>query len=395
MNKDITEFLELKRMNPTLTSMDTDCRDILFNLEILFDNKLDLDAKYHEPKQFVTSLNNFARNIAFIIEKAKESKSKYPWLYASVNRLIATHQREVQIVKKLRDNSVHQELLIPEGAFSVGLFRITSGVEYKYKLGFGDKSDIRNLPGEYIFSSTSSIFMKLLQFHFLTFIDIEHSSLNECLSISRSWFIKAKFKDHTNKQVSEVVDIYRLCVDLFDSILESFCNDYAVFRGIPATSKKIFIDPEYNYINTYLEIDLYPDLFTKLWGWPCKPLNWGELLDYVKADRTSRSRAKYLELYANIPKTKRKLLQALKRFRKFSIVNCKNQRDYERFIEFILLPSWYFGPVKGIELLQGEIPNLVYEISELGEKYLENHDLVFSKTSLAEKQTDIPLIKKN
>ena len=188
MKKDILHFLEFPASNKLYYLMAKDSIDILMNIELLFKNKLNLDKVYHEPDNFFIECNNIIRNIVFIIEKSKKSNTRYPWLYKFIKGFIEKYEDEHRILKKIRDNSMHQELLITEGAIEFGLYKIMSKTSYKLKIGMGNNSNYRLFPPHYIYKETESFFQDLLILHYYLFTGLDHSAIGECLGISRWWW---------------------------------------------------------------------------------------------------------------------------------------------------------------------------------------------------------------
>ena len=81
MKKNVIHLLEFPKNDSVFKNMSVDALDILMNIEIIFKNFLNLQKCYHEPDNFLIECNNIIRNLVFLIEKGKNSKTKYLWLY--------------------------------------------------------------------------------------------------------------------------------------------------------------------------------------------------------------------------------------------------------------------------------------------------------------------------
>jgi hypothetical protein len=391
MNRNIDCILELKNSHPLFNAMSRDAIDVLFNIEILLNNKFDLDYNYHDPLKFIVNINNFIRNIDFVIEKASKLKSKYLWLYNSISQFKQDYNEDYELMRNLRNSSVHKELLIPEGAFAVGLYRINTRSDYKYKLGFGQIKDLSNLPIEYVFSSTYDIFHKLLTFHYLMFMDIKHSALNECLGISRSWKIKYSYKSSKKIKLEITTDIYNKTIEYFDNLITYILNGYSesISQSIP--NRKMFNYSEYNFINTILEVDLYPCLFSKLWENDITPLNWKESIDYNNHIDISTRNEKIIELYKHLPNNKFEYVDLLTKYSNFQLSLCENQQEYDLFIGFILFPHWFIKVLEPDSIMKIDT-SLIYQIQTKSIIYCEKYNTNFEKTSIAEKDENIKTI---
>jgi hypothetical protein len=390
MNKDINHLLTINELHPIMEKMSEDAFDILFNLEILFDNKIDVDVNFHDPKKFIICINNFIRNIVFFVEKASKLKTKYLWLYDCLKEYREKNEVSFSLLVKLRNDSVHQELIVPQGALSFGLYRIKSSDEYIYKLGLGNITDIENLSPKYIFTPTNDIFHELLILHYLLFIDLEHSALNECLGISRSWKTKIKIKNSDReKSEQKVVDLYKLAVDFFYEMFNSVIEAYAVNRGEVIKTFNFKKESEYNCINTLLEIDLYPDLFSKLWESEIYPINIKERFEYF-ASLTCINRNKYIiKIFDKIPKRKVQLEESIKKFMNFSLVNCEKQEDYDDFLGFIMLPHWYIKCIGIDEIMNSIGISKITELFRLSKAYISKYNSNFESTSIEVKEIAI------
>ena len=135
-----------------------------------------------------------------------------------------------------------------------------------------------NKPGKYAwdlaFKNTEDIFHDMLVLESLMYMDLEHSAYYECLGITRRWYFKLKFKTK-QKKYNEIVDVYELASSFSSSLLDHVCSRYAIEIGVSPPDPFSRELKECNYINTLLEIDLYPSLFCKWWGEDYESLNYG------------------------------------------------------------------------------------------------------------------------
>lgn len=379
MKKDTLHFLEFPRTNKLYSLMAKDSIDILMNIEFLFKNKLNLDKAYHEPDSFFIECNNIIRNIVFIIEKSKKSSTKYPWLYKFINEFTKKYEDEYCILVKIRDNSMHQELLITDGAIEFGLYKIMSKTSYKLKIGMGDKNNYRLLPSHYIYKETESFFQDLLILHYYLFTDLDHSAIGECLGISRWWWYKISYKDRSRHRKDKVIDVYSIISKITDALINGISNAYSQHLRIPFDKLHIHTPEKYNFINTLLEIDLYPNIFKEKWQCDVKPSNWKYLLEYNIIRQTEKRYKLINNIYSFIPKTKNELIRLLDRYTHIKIADFIDQEDYNRFVSFILLPHYYLENIKSIAFINKFDFSLIMELHKLGQEYILKVDLHFEE----------------
>ncbi|AHN77459.1 hypothetical protein DA70_11795 [Pandoraea pnomenusa] len=200
-------MFELERSSLFFEQLSREHSTILQNIEIVNENKIALDGSYHQPKHFILNLNNLLRSLLFFIEFS--SKNSPDWFKAAVESFIVENNDAYQVLRYLRNVSAHQKLVFPEEALVSGLYRIRSPKDYLLKLGFGE----HNGPGKYAwdlaFKDTSEIFHDMLAFASATFMDLEHSSIGECLGVTRRWYFKVNFKTDA-KNYNEIADVYEL-----------------------------------------------------------------------------------------------------------------------------------------------------------------------------------------
>jgi len=371
MKKDILYFLEFPKSEKVFKDMSVHALDVLLNLELLFKNKLNLDKVYHEPDNFIIECNNIIRNIAFVIESGLKLKTKYPWLYEFLNDYRNNNSDQYYILKKIRDNSMHQELFISDGAIDFGLYRVMDQMNYKLKIGMGDLDKIGRMPKYYIYTETELFFQKLLTMHYYLFMDLEHSALWECLGVTRFWKAEVKFKDRNEKNRKEIIDIYVLITSTVSNLINGITEAYCKFRDMEFKKFNISDYSKYNFINTILEIDLYPLWFSRLWGQSIKPLNWKYALEYNLVDKTIHRNDFIIKVYENLPDTRDELLKLLKRYKNIRIENFKDQSDYDKFISFILLPHFYFKNIGIEDILERIDFDEIIKIQKMGEKFVE------------------------
>lgn len=201
---------------------------IIQNIEIVHENKIALDASHHQPKHFILGLNNLLRSLLFFVELS--NKNSPDWMKAAVNSFLQARTDEYQILRYLRNVSAHQKLVFPDESLVSGLYRIKSTRNYTLKLGFGDYNKLGKYAWDLALKDTSEIFHDMLAFASITFIDLEHSSIGECLGITRRWFFKVNFKTD-QKRYNEVVDVYQLVSAFSARLLDHVCKAYATNLG--------------------------------------------------------------------------------------------------------------------------------------------------------------------
>lgn len=213
-------ILSFPKNDAIFHEMMNECPEVLLNIELLFENKLAVDKHYHYPKNFIVSCNNILSNVIFFVEFAKKAKSKYLWLYNGISELLEKQNEIYVMLKSLRNSAVHTKLIIPEGAFTFGLYKSLNDSEYRYKIGLGDERVKNNVADSFLYMDTDELFHRFLSFHFLHFIDIDHSVLGECLGITRRWYYDTEYEYSGNK-IRKTIDIYESINDFCDHIVNT------------------------------------------------------------------------------------------------------------------------------------------------------------------------------
>ncbi|WP_211227866.1 hypothetical protein [Spirochaeta cellobiosiphila] len=382
MNSNITHFLDFPENNKLYTEMSRKSVDLLFNIEMLYKNKNRLDFVYHEPDNFILECNNLIRNAIFLVEKANKSKTKYPWLKEFIDDFKQKYQNEFLLLKKIRDNSMHQEFLISEGTIEFGLFRIMSPIDYKLKIGMVDIKEEKNIDPQYLYSSTTSFFHKILFLHQYMFMDIKHIALNECLGVTRRWLCRIKYNDNNKKSKTEDIDIYD-CISKFTSnlivgISNAFKNEYSI------DEEKIYFchyPNKYNNINTILEIDFYPDFFCKQWVGNIKPLNLKFNYEHWVHEQYIERNNAYMKLVDNLPDDRGQLLEMMESYTDIQIEDFKEQDEYNRYTSFITFPHYYIKSILTIDTIFEIDFSLLLNLQTIGLKYIQEIDVKFDNVS--------------
>lgn len=393
MDKIIHRFLDLPNLQPLFTALYDEAIDVLINLEMLLENKLDLDKSYHTPKKFILNINNIIRNIMFSIEHADKAKQRYRWLYDGIQAFKSTNKANLAMFSQLRNMSVHHKLILPEGAFTCGLYRIKNNRAYKQKMGMLDVSQNLNVCPKLVYSNTVDIFHKLLLCHFLLFIDIDHASIGECLGITRKWNYQVTYK--LNKQkVKKAIDLYIVTTAFLNDLFNTICRSFSEHIKLPYKTFSLLIAEEFNFINTLLEIDLYPNLFSSWWRGNSKPLNWQYLLDYNKKVEIDESHSIYEKMYNLLPNNLDEYIAMLKKYKDVQIGDFKNMNEYNHYIYFVSMHHWYISRVDKMKLLYSNFDfKLLVELQQTSEDYILNIESKFNKTT--EKEKNVYLDKFN
>ncbi len=339
------------------------------NIEIVYENKLSLDTSYHHPKQFIFNLNNALRSLVFFV--GQSTKNTPDWLKSCVEEYRNNNRRDYEILKRLRDVSAHQALIFPKESIVTGLFRIRSSQDYLPKIGFGDF----NKPGGYSWDlamkNTADIFHDLLVFHSITFMDLEHAAYWECLGIARRWFYHVK---HKGKGLDDIVDVYKLTSDFSTKLLDHICNSYA--RHLTLKCDFIFHGElkEFNCINTLLEVDLYPSLFSKWWDCNIEPLNWGVRVNKNKGDVVNNFDVLHQDNYEKLCRTPEAYKSLLEKYRDLSLDGYFTEENVDEFHSFIYLNHWHFKNSFNVDLLTTPIsPSEIMSLQRLGKIFMDEY----------------------
>nr|WP_193988816.1 hypothetical protein [Lelliottia steviae] len=310
------------------------------NIEIVYENKMALDESYHTPKYFILNLNNLLRSLLFFIETS--IKNSPDWLNESVKSFRTQNKREYEILKKLRDMSAHQTLVFPNESITTGLYRIRSSHEYVLKIGIGDlKKGTKKYSWDIAMKDTAEVFHDLLVFHSLAFMDLEHSALGECLGITRRWFFHVKFSSRENSY-NEVVDMYELLCQFSMRLLDKVCLAYAKEKCIKSTIKFHNSMEKYNCVNTLLEIDLYPSLFSEWWEDQISPFNYGIRAKKYLGDSIEANDILHYGSYQKLCDSKEAYKNLLKKYRNLPLEEFLSEDNFEEFYSFIFLNHWHF-----------------------------------------------------
>jgi len=310
------------------------------NIEVIYENRYELDVVYHQPKKFIISLNNLLRSLLFLIEYSLKNSPK--WLKEEISSFRDDNRTEYEILKYLRNVSAHQKLILPDESLVSGLYRIKPRGNYLLKLGYGD----HNKPGKYsrdfTLNNTENIFHDILVFSSLAFMDLEHCAIGECLGVTRRWFFKVKFKTKEDS-FDETIDVYAAIVDFATGLLDRICNAYAKHKSI--TFQDSFKGEElgnHNCVNTILEIDIYPSLFSKWWEEKCSPLNLG-----IRATVTEGRRYKLEDEYhfwanENLTSDTESYIKELEHFLALKPDEIFEGEAFRKFCSIICMNHWNF-----------------------------------------------------
>jgi hypothetical protein len=365
-------MFDLAKSSTFFEKMEAEHPTIVQNIEIVHDNCLALDEYYHRPKQFILSLNNLLRSLLFFIELSLKNSPQ--WLHGAVSEFRENNRDQYEILRELRNLSVHQKLIFPSESLVAGLFRIRSSKEYVLKLGLGDYTKPGSFSHAFGLQDTEEFFDDLLVFSSLAFMDLEHSALNECLGITRRWFYKPKGKKGEGKE-GEVVEIYRLASTFSTALLDHICDRYATSVGSPCDKKFTRKMEEHNCVNTLLEIDLYPSLFNLWWeADDFEPLNYGVRVAKHSGRRYAASDEWYSAVYEGLTATPEAYRAELTKYRELSAEALQEKEHLADFVSFVSSNHWHFkraypnsfmnSPVKPHEVMRLQVAGkLLFEIA--------------------------------
>ncbi len=343
-------FEQLEAAHPTIVQ----------GIEIVYANQVALDGSYHHPKNFCLSLNNLLMSVLFFVESAQ--KNSAAWFKNAVNSFLDEHQDDFQKIRHLRNVSAHQKLIVPSESMSFGLYRIRSANHYTAKLNFGSQSVPMKLAPDLALKETADVFNDLLIFPATTFMDLEHSAFGECLGITRWWLFKVHFKTRT-RRYNEVVDVYELASSFSMGLLTRVCEAYAASKSIQfphAFQKKV---AEHNHINTLLEIDLYPGLFSKWWDIDARPLNFGVLRDLGAGTTVKSIDDFYKWAFEGLASTPEEYASALESIAALNVDQVFEGENAQRFMSYILVNRWHYQRAFGTGL--GDFPVDISDVMKL------------------------------
>ncbi len=345
-------MFELERKFLFFESMAAESPPTVQNIEIVHENKKLLDIAYHNPKLFILNLNNLLRALMFFVEGS--IKNSPSWLCDCVKAYKAQNYHEYEILKKLRDVSAHQSLIVPKESFTTGLYRVRSAKEYVLKIGMGDRKAPVNYSWDLAMKNTDEIFHDLLAFHHLTFMDIEHSSLNECLGITRKWFFKVKFKNK-HQNFDETVDVYSLICNFSGKLLDAVCQAFADSKKIVFESPFHYEAKEFNCINTLLELDLYPSLFCEWWEDEIKPINYGIRVQKHLGEKISHFDILHKLSFDEICKSPEEYKAMLIKYSTLPVDDFFNKENLAQFYSFLYFNHWHFKKAFNANLMNTPI----------------------------------------
>lgn len=362
-------MFELQRSSLFFEQLASEHPTIIQNIEIVHENKIALDVSYHQPKHFILGLNNLLRSLLFFVELS--NKNSPEWLKQAVTSFLKEHPDEYQKLRYLRNVSAHQNLVFPEEFLVSGLYRIRSAKNYKLKFGFGD----HNKPGKYAWDlalkDTSEIFHDMLAFASITFMDLEHSSIGECLGITRRWFFKIKF-NMDKKRYNEVVDVYELASSFSSSLLDQVCKAYAVHLGVQFDHTFQLQLENHNFINTLLEIDIFPGLFSDWWEEESQPLNFGVRFELSEGRRHESNDKFYRWVYENLTPDISAYKESLERFAVLEPAAVFEKGNFGDFLSFVLTNHWHYKKAFGDGLKEhGVSSSDVMQLQRAGNIFVE------------------------
>ncbi|MBC3916707.1 hypothetical protein H8L32_04345 [Undibacterium sp. CY18W] len=332
-------MFDLARSSLFFERMDAEHPEVVQNIEIVHENKRLLDSAYHQPKHFILSLNNLLRSLLFFVENS--IKNSPSWLNASVTEFREVHRKDYEMLKYLRNVSAHQKLIFPAESLVTGLFRVYSNTDYKLKLGHGNHREPASYAPDLAFKNTADIFDNLLTFSSLAFMDLEHCAFAECLGVTRRWFYKADFK-FNEKNVHEVIDVYNVTSSFSESLLDHVCISFARNKGLQFDKKFTVVRAEHNNVNTLLELDLYPSLFSGWWEDRIEPLNFGVRVDRNRGRIHQAADEYYSWVYEHLVKEPAEYESMLSKFANLEPDVIFTEEYLMEFLSFVTNNHWHF-----------------------------------------------------
>lgn len=378
-------MFELQRSSLFFEQLASAHPTIIQNIEIVHENKIALDVSYHQPKHFILGLNNLLRSLLFFVELS--NKNSPDWLKQAVTSFLKKRPDDYQKLRYLRNVSAHQKLVFPEESLVSGLYRIRSSKSYTLKLGFGD----HNKPGKYAWDlalkDTSEIFHDMLAFASVTFMDLEHSSIGECLGITRRWFFKIKFKTD-EKRYDEVVDVYELASSFSASLLDHVCKAYAAHLGVQFDYTFQLQLEDHNFINTLLEIDLFPGLFSDWWEEEYQPLNFGVRFELSEGQRHESNDQFHRWVYENLTPDIAAYKELLERFAALEPTAVFEKDNFGDFLSFVLTNHWHYKKAFGSGLREHSVSSFdVMQLQRAGNIFVEEFRKEKACTIVSTKQS--------
>lgn len=332
-------MFDLARSSPFFERMDLDYPTVVQNIDIVNENKRLLDSTYHQPKHFILSLNNLLRGLLFFVENS--IKNSPSWLKASVTEFRDMRRKEYEMLKYLRNVSAHQKLIFPAESLVVGLFRVYSNTDYKLKLGHGNHREPVSYAPDLALKNTADIFHDLLTFPSIAFMDLEHCAFAECLGITRRWFYKTDYK-FDEKNMHEVIDVYNVASSFSESLLDHVCTSFARDKGLLFDKKFTIVRAEHNNVNTLLELDLYPSLFSGWWDEKIEPLNFGVRVERSRGRIHEVADEYYSWVYEHLVKNPAEYESMLSKFFDLEPDVIFAEEHLMEFLSFITNNHWHF-----------------------------------------------------
>jgi hypothetical protein len=395
MGKD--EIIELSKVNPIYKKMSIESPQVLINMEILIENYFDLALNYHNPKRFILTYNNIIRNIFYFIDVSKKNPlSKNTWLKDAMANTFDKNREKIIMHKKIRNLATHEKLIVPDdNSIEFGVYRIIRSSECILKIGMGNNENKKVL-NNYLYMPTERIFHKVLFLHDVLFIDNEHTSISECLGITRNWFADVSYQyngENKKRHINLFIEISKLIDILVNTVGEYYANTLGKkYKPLLLCEQK-----GYNFINTVLEIDMYPELFKKWWGnTNIKPFNYSYLMEYEQNVRHNLRADLYSNVFNNIIKDKTKYKCLLKEYSEVNISFFQeNQEKYEEYIRFLLFNHLSLKECYSSMLLvpKSNIFSLAMSLRKNIEYYIENIDSHFDEKD--NKEINVGLKKLN
>lgn len=344
--------------------------NLIQNIEIVYENKSSLDLSYHNPKQFIFNLNNSLRSLVFFVEHS--IKNTPSWLKSCVEEFRNNNRRDYEMIKRLRDVSAHQALIFPKESIVTGLFRIRSSEDYLPKIGYGDFNKAGDYSWDIAMKNTEDVFHDLLAFHSIVFMDLKHAATSECLGIARKWYYHIK---HKAKKFDDSVDVYKLTSDFSTKLLDHICHTYAVKLNLKNDFTFYKELKEFNCINTLLEIDLYPTLFSTWWNYEVQPLNWGVRVNKYKGESIKNFDVLHSECFEKLSNTPDSYKSLLYKYKKMSFEEYFAEENVGEFLSFIYINHWHFkNSFEGDLLSQPISPSDVMRLQRLGKIFIEEYN---------------------
>ncbi len=364
-------MFELESTSPFFEQLAQEEPLLVQNIELVHENKMQLDISYHNPKRFILNLNNLLRSTLFFVETS--IKNTPHWLKNEVDIYRNKNVKEYEILKYLRNISAHQALIFPEESLISGLYRIRSEIDYKLKLGLGDHDKPQEYSRDLALKNTQDIFHDILVFQNLAFMDLEHSSLGECLGITRKWFFDVKIKKKSFS-FSGVIDVYHIVCTFATQLLDRVCEAYAGKNDIKFSTKFSHEFSEYNFINTILEIDLYPSLFSEWWEGNIEPLNFGTLAERNEGDKHWLQDQWHKYSYSNLCDNAESYKTLLIKYSNLSHNEYFEEKNLSEFTSFVNLNHWHLKKAFNAHLTNTPFnPSEIMKLQRLGKIFISEY----------------------